>query len=1027
PMPSEYVADWIEVRECDTNQDTAKIIYRQYAAIAKDGTRGIGHDTFYVLRLPPLSAANLFCAEMDTIYCGGDREGVGPYIVLPPADALASDCDTIFLLNEDLSAVDISPKCGFSIKVDSLPFSGTTCNRLTQVEVQIYQDCYGAEDVHGSCAVGSSDAVFSGGMGEPIFAICSFWLIELDTAPPVVACILDGYAEVDTTGGIPTATVDAGPTCTSSNMILPPVVAADSCSDVIQVKAIVDTLGSFIYDYDPIAGVYRNSLHVPLPFRDEPYVIIIEALDACTNVGRDTCAVVVRDITSPTVVNHPSLNIDLSDKQGFLRASQIDNGTTDNCELGFVLARRTDWLSSWPDFCDSLRLTVTPADDSIWCHKIVDPGMAISDLEVFYRSMMDSIQMSTLACSDLLLDAWQYDLCRYATVVCKGSLSQDEFDVAYAAEFGVTNVAELGQIGGGWGVEVPFSCVDACDSVPIELLAMDSWCNYSTGWAKVLVKDDNPPSVAQALEDYLEVSCAALNLDTIYTLGGNQVTLNDIVQAAEAGEAEALAALDSTFGTYVKAWTSPTGMLVDLDGVPIPEELTFIDVGLCRSDQVTRRVRYYDRDLGMMVEQDSLVDRYFREDKTLMLQQGILDAECANISCTQSVTSDLDDCGLGVITRTFTIWKSCPGIDTSDALVLTQEILLKNTCALKKEQFILPQDTILYTCLPEREIGDLNHINGAADPDSIGAPVYIFEDGCRNIGIARVDESVTNSADDACFFIYRTWYFADWCASDSIGDWWTDESLVSDSFTQVIVFRDSIDPVCTVLMPDTIRLSVCGQIINPMVAFADDCALRQFHYSFDTIGDAPIKTGSPFLMPTPTDTVTLEVFMLTNGRYTLDILVTDHCGNESVCKDTVVIECDVSRQAASQMDMAAHEKDVNSEKGVDDDHSISRLGRPVGDPPSNALLDGSGYMLHQNRPNPFEYNSVVGFSIPQSEEVNISMYDVQGRLLRNYQGTYGKGYHELEINRNELDVTGILYYRMTTKAFTATRKMIISP
>lgn len=1027
-MQAEFTADWIEVKECDFGiQDTAKIIYRQYAATSKDGTRGVGYDTVYVLRLPPLSADNLFCAEKDTIYCNGDKDRFGPFILLPPADPLALDCDTIYLLNEDLSAPDISPKCGFSIKVDTLPFSGTTCNRLTRVEVQIYQDCYGAEDAAGPCTVPSSDVVINGGMGQPIFAVCNFWLIELDTAPPLVHCLLDGYAEVDTIGGIPTAYVDAGPMCTSSNMILPPVIAVDSCGDVIQVKAIVDTLGAFTYDYDSIAGVYRNNLHIPLPFRDEPYVIIIEALDACTNVGRDTCAVIVRDLTSPTVVNHPGLNIDLSGKEGFLKASQIDNGTFDNCELGFVLARRTDWLTAWPDFCDSLRLEVTSGDDSIWCHKIINPGTGISDREVFYRSMMDSILMSTLACSDLLLDAWQYDLCRYATVICKGSLSQAAFDSAYADAFSIDNIPELAQIGGGWGVQVPFSCVDACDSVPVELLAVDSWCNYSTGWAKVLVKDDNPPTVAQALEDYLEVSCATFNLDTTYLFGGSKVTLSTIVQAAEMGDADALAVLDTTFGTYVKAWSSPAGVLVDIDGIPIPEEVTFVDHGLCRSDQVTRSVRYYDRNAMMMVNEDSLVDRYFRKDTTLIFDQGILEAECANTQCTQTVTTDLDDCGLGVITRTFTIWKSCPGIDTSDAVILTQEILLKNTCELKKEQFSLPQDTILYTCLPEREVGDLSHINGEAHPDSIGAPVYLFEDGCRNIGIARVDESVTNSMDDACFFIYRTWYFADWCASDSTADWWMDNSLVSDSFTQVIVFRDSIDPVCTILMPDTIRLSTCGQVINPVVAFSDDCTLRQFHFSFDTIGGATPEMGSPFLMPTEEDTATLAFFMITNGVYTLDILVTDHCGNESICKDTVVVACDVSRQAASQMDMDAHEQDVNPDKGMDNERSISRLGKPAVDPSTHQTVGGDGYDLFQNRPNPFEHRSVVGFNLPQREEVTIAIYDVQGRLLHQYQGSHGKGYHELEVDRNELDASGILYYRMTTKAFTATRKMIISP
>ncbi len=1025
-MQAEFVGDWVEVRDCDLGvEDTAKIIYRQYAATSKSGIRSVGNDTIYVLRLPPITEENLYCAEKDTIYCHEENEDFGPFIVVPPIEP-GGDCDTVYLVNSDLSARDINPKCGFSVKVDAQPFGGTGCNRLAQVEVQIFQDCFGAARVlPAECAIPPSDAVISGGGDQPIYATCSFWLIELDTTGPEIECDLSGFRNLDTIGGIPTGEVDAGFDCVSSNMILPPASVIDDCNDLLQVKAMVDTFGAFPYEYDPISGQYVNNLHIPLPMRDEPYLVIFEALDVCLNLTRDTCAVIVKDRTVPTVVTEPCAIANLNASLDEVGVDQVDLETYDNCELSLLLVRRSDWLADWTDFCDSIRDEVDLGDDTIWCHKIFDPTLAVSELEIFYAGQLDYLDNSTLPGADLVAAAWRYDLCRYATVDCRGAMSLEEFNAAFATEYSLENIDEMAAIGGGWGLALPISCADACDTVDVELLAVDGWYNWSTGWGKVKVDDKSEPTVAQALTDYLEVSCRTYNLDTIYTLDTAQVPLSDIVEAAKAGNQEALAALDDAFGTYVKGWPTPSGRYIDGQGAFIPEKKTFVDRGLCRFMEAMISRRYYDPDAMMMMTENVTVDQYYVKDTTLMFDQGILEVACESMRCVQSVAFEPDDCGLGTIIRTFDIWKDCGG-DASSTLTLTQEIKLINTCDLKKEQFKIPQDTIVYGCFPTASVGNLDHINGDVDPDLTGRPIYLFEDSCRNIGVARVDQSTTVSGPEDCFLIMRTWYFADWCVSEEVEDWWKDESIVTDSCVQLIALRDSMRPQCEIIMADTIVLDPCGQVINPVVQFEDDCSLYEFHYAFDTIGGSLNEDAdSPRNMSGRYDTVTLSFDNHTNGRYALQIITFDHCGNESVCYDTVVIECDPLALAASAMDMPDHAGVVPHKMNGDEKEGHLRIA-PMDDQVMN-LLDPETHHLYQNRPNPFSDRSAIGFYIPEDTEVELSIFDVQGRLLKTYAGRYGRGHHDIQIDRSSINATGLLYYRLQTPRFTATRRMIITP
>jgi len=81
--------------------------------------------------------------------------------------------------------------------------------------------------------------------------------------------------------------------------------------------------------------------------------------------------------------------------------------------------------------------------------------------------------------------------------------------------------------------------------------------------------------------------------------------------------------------------------------------------------------------------------------------------------------------------------------------------------------------------------------------------------------------------------------------------------------------------------------------------------------------------------------------------------------------------------------------------------------------------------LYQNSPNPFDESTDIGFSIPQTSKVSISILDITGKVVKEISETFTKGYHVVNVNRDDLNKGGVYYYQMDSGSFTATKKMIL--
>lgn len=87
--------------------------------------------------------------------------------------------------------------------------------------------------------------------------------------------------------------------------------------------------------------------------------------------------------------------------------------------------------------------------------------------------------------------------------------------------------------------------------------------------------------------------------------------------------------------------------------------------------------------------------------------------------------------------------------------------------------------------------------------------------------------------------------------------------------------------------------------------------------------------------------------------------------------------------------------------------------------------EASGFELYQNIPNPFRNRTTIPFNLPEASMAVLTIYDVSGRVWKRIDGYYEEGYNQIHIDLSGLPIKGVLYYKLETSQFTATRKMIL--
>lgn len=111
--------------------------------------------------------------------------------------------------------------------------------------------------------------------------------------------------------------------------------------------------------------------------------------------------------------------------------------------------------------------------------------------------------------------------------------------------------------------------------------------------------------------------------------------------------------------------------------------------------------------------------------------------------------------------------------------------------------------------------------------------------------------------------------------------------------------------------------------------------------------------------------------------------------------------------------------DITKAEAYTDDLSEIKLGLTF----QNNQLE-SDFVLEQNNPNPFSESTIVSFNLPQSGPAQLTIYDVTGKVLKVIKGDYPKGRTELKISVDDVNAQGVMFYKLESNGFEATKKMI---
>lgn len=85
-------------------------------------------------------------------------------------------------------------------------------------------------------------------------------------------------------------------------------------------------------------------------------------------------------------------------------------------------------------------------------------------------------------------------------------------------------------------------------------------------------------------------------------------------------------------------------------------------------------------------------------------------------------------------------------------------------------------------------------------------------------------------------------------------------------------------------------------------------------------------------------------------------------------------------------------------------------------------LSVNGFALHQNQPNPFMGNTVIGFDLPTASEATLTVTDILGKPIKTIKDNYSKGYNEVALSLGKESV-GIYIYTLKTPTHSASAKM----
>lgn len=82
-------------------------------------------------------------------------------------------------------------------------------------------------------------------------------------------------------------------------------------------------------------------------------------------------------------------------------------------------------------------------------------------------------------------------------------------------------------------------------------------------------------------------------------------------------------------------------------------------------------------------------------------------------------------------------------------------------------------------------------------------------------------------------------------------------------------------------------------------------------------------------------------------------------------------------------------------------------------------------IVYQNNPNPFSSETTIAFELATDEQVSLRVTDITGKIVYNMDQFFTAGQHSIQLNANQINATGMLFYQLSTANDAVSKKMLI--
>ena len=83
------------------------------------------------------------------------------------------------------------------------------------------------------------------------------------------------------------------------------------------------------------------------------------------------------------------------------------------------------------------------------------------------------------------------------------------------------------------------------------------------------------------------------------------------------------------------------------------------------------------------------------------------------------------------------------------------------------------------------------------------------------------------------------------------------------------------------------------------------------------------------------------------------------------------------------------------------------------------------FALYQNKPNPWDGQTLIEFDLPFDGLAQLTVYDVAGKVVKRIEAMYSAGHNSIMLTAHDIPTPGVLYYRLDSGPYSAVKKMMI--